>query len=67
MSSRHRAETTELLISPLLITERADDFDNIRDALVEEIKPRGVVEHLYVADMTHLVWETRAFDAARRP
>ena len=58
MSSRHRAETTELLISPLLITERADDFDNIRDALVEEIKPRGVVEHLYVADMTHLVWET---------
>jgi hypothetical protein len=41
----------------LLITESADDFAALNAALIEEIKPRGIIERLYVADIAALVWE----------
>jgi hypothetical protein len=42
---------------PLLITESADEFDALRDAFEREIKPRGIVEQMYVHDISSIVWE----------
>ena len=41
----------------LLITESAEDFAALNAALTEEIKPRGIIERLYVSDVAALVWE----------
>jgi hypothetical protein len=41
----------------LLITESAEDFAALNAALIEEIKPRGIIERLYVDDIAALVWE----------
>ena len=41
----------------LLITELAEDFAALNAALMEEIKPRGIIERLYVDDVAALVWE----------
>jgi hypothetical protein len=43
--------------SPLLITESADEFDAVRDAFEREIKPQGIIEQMYVHDISSLVWE----------
>jgi hypothetical protein len=43
--------------SPLLITEPADEFDALRDAFEREIKPRGIIEQMYVHDICSIVWE----------
>ena len=42
---------------PLLITESADEFDALHKALQQEIKPRGVIEQMYVADISYIQWE----------
>jgi hypothetical protein len=42
---------------PLLITEPADEFDALRDAFEREIKPRGIIEQMYVHDISSIVWE----------
>ena len=42
---------------PLLITESADEFDALRDAFEQEIKPRGIIEQMYVHDFCSIVWE----------
>src|SRR6266498_4282372 len=52
--------TTELTLlpkSPLLITESADEFDAVRDAFEQEIKPHGIIEQMYVHDISSIVWE----------
>ena len=41
----------------LLITKSAEDFAALNAALMEEIKPRGIIERLYVDDIAALVWE----------
>ena len=41
----------------LLITESAEEFAALNAALMEEIKPRGIIERLYVDDIAALVWE----------
>ena len=41
----------------LLITESAEDFAALNAALMEDIKPRGTIERLYVDDIAALVWE----------
>jgi hypothetical protein len=46
-----------LVKSPLLIVESSDEFDCIRSALNHEIRPNGIIEHMYVADIAQLVWE----------
>jgi hypothetical protein len=47
--------------TPLLITESADEFDRIYAALSHEIRPNGIIEQMYVADIAQLVWEIRRF------
>jgi hypothetical protein len=47
--------------TPLLITESADEFDRIYAALSHEIRPHGIIEQMYVADIAQLVWEIRRF------
>ena len=42
---------------PLLMTESKDEFKRIRDALADEIDPRGILEQMYVEDIAYLVWE----------
>jgi hypothetical protein len=44
---------------PLLITESSSDFAALAEALTQEIKPRGIVERIYVDDIAALVWEIR--------
>jgi hypothetical protein len=48
-----------LFPSPVLITEREEEFDELYAALTQELAPRGIVEKLYVADIANLVWEKR--------
>jgi hypothetical protein len=50
-------ELTLLPKLPLLITESADEFDALRDAFEQEIKPRGIIERIYVHDISAIVWE----------
>src|ERR1700733_7539909 len=44
---------------PLLITESAEDFAGLAEALTQEIKPRGIIERIYVDEIAALVWEIR--------
>ena len=53
----HRNELVLLPKLPLLITESADEFDALRDAFEREIKPRGIIEQMYVNDICSIVWE----------
>src|SRR5215813_169720 len=55
---RPRNELALLPKSPLLITESADEFDALRDAFEREIKPRGIIEQMYMHDICSIVWET---------
>src|SRR5262249_53095588 len=54
---RRRNELALLPKSPLLITESADEFDALRDAFEREIKPRGIIEQMYLHDICSIVWE----------
>src|SRR5262245_54361577 len=54
---RRKNELALLPKSPLLITESADEFDALRDAFEQEIKPRGIIEQMYVRDICSIVWE----------
>ena len=50
-------ELTLLPKLPLLITESPDEFDAVWDAFEREIKPRGIIEQMYVHDISSIVWE----------
>src|SRR6266576_5190631 len=54
---RRRNELAVLPKLPLLITESAEEFDALRDAFEREIKPRGIIERMYVHDICAIVWE----------
>jgi hypothetical protein len=54
---RRRNELATLPKLPLLITESAEEFDALRDAFEREIKPRGIIEQMYVHDISSIVWE----------
>src|SRR6516165_9921100 len=54
---RRRNELAVLPKLPLLTSESADEFDALRDAFEREIKPRGVIEQMYVHDISSIVWE----------
>jgi len=54
---RRRNELTLLPKLPLLITESADEFNALRDAFEREITPRGIIEQMYVHDISSIVWE----------
>ncbi len=57
MPKQRRVQSALLPASPLLITESEDEFDRIRDAFDQELKPRGIIEQMYVADIAYLAWE----------
>jgi hypothetical protein len=58
MSRRSGGNELALLAKPsLLITESADEFDALHKALEQDIKPRGVIEHIFVADISSIIWE----------
>ena len=60
MSRRQSTEAASLLTTPpLLITEAADEFDRIHRALNREIKPRGIIEKMYVGDIVYFIWQIR--------
>ena len=54
---RRRNELAVLPKLPLLITESADEFDALRNAFEREIKPQGIIEQMYVHDISAIVWE----------
>jgi hypothetical protein len=41
----------------LLATERWQEFDELHKALEQDLKPRGAVEKIYVANLVNCVWE----------
>ena len=47
--------------SPVLITESADEFLSLHDALKDEFKPHGTVEEFMVEEMAALMWEIRRY------
>src|SRR6266404_4742274 len=51
--------------TPLLMSESEDEFEALRSNLVEEIKPRGIIEHMCVADIAEIVWESRRLHRAK--
>ncbi len=57
MANRFPGRPVILPTAPLLITESKEDFKRIRDALASEIKPRGILEQMYVEDIAYLSWE----------
>jgi hypothetical protein len=65
MANRPSARPAILPTAPLLITESKDDAKHIRDALADEIKPRGIVEQMYVEEIAYLVWEVLRLRRAR--
>jgi hypothetical protein len=50
-----------LMPSPVLLTESADEFNAFYDALKDELKSRGVVDHLLITDIAELAWEVRRY------
>jgi hypothetical protein len=56
MSKQRRAHAL-LPASPLLITESGDEFDRVRDAFDQELKPRGIIEQMYLVDIAYITWE----------
>jgi hypothetical protein len=59
------ARRANLPTAPLLITESKDEFKRIRDALADEIKPRGILEQMYVEEIAYVVWEVLRLRRAR--
>jgi hypothetical protein len=53
--------------APLLLTESRDEFDLIRDNLNDQIKPRGIIEQMYVEDIAYSSGKSYASDAAGQP
>jgi hypothetical protein len=57
MSKATRPRIVRLPTPPLLITESQAEFDGIHEALCHEIRPRGIIERMYILDFANLIWE----------
>ena len=42
----------------LILTESADEFNTLQAMLRQEIEPRGIIEHMHLAETAKIVWET---------
>jgi hypothetical protein len=51
--------------TPLLVTESEQDFSGLSEALMQEIKPRGIVQQLYLADFVTRVLEISRFQRCK--
>jgi hypothetical protein len=54
-----------LLPPPVLITERKEDFEKLREALMQDLAPRDTVEKILVDDVAHLTWEKQRLRRAK--
>lgn len=52
-----RSRFVKLPEVPLLISESNEEFQHLAKDLRKEIKPRGIVERIFVDDIAHLTWE----------
>jgi hypothetical protein len=57
MANNGRTGSGTIPLVPLLITESDEEFNRIREALYEEIKPLGIIECMYVDEIADLVWQ----------
>jgi hypothetical protein len=58
MTDRARPRRASLLPQPPLLTsESAGEFERLRDALEQEIRPQGIIEQIYVDDLAYMTWE----------
>jgi hypothetical protein len=44
---------------PVLRSESADEYTSLHKSLVEEIRPQGAIEAVYVEEITDLIWEIK--------
>jgi hypothetical protein len=57
-ATKSRAADAELLpLVPLLVTESESDFKAVHDAIRWEVKPCGIIEEMWLADLIYNVWE----------
>jgi hypothetical protein len=47
--------------SPVLPSERAEDFEALVRSLTEEMRPSNCIEQMYVDDVAHHIWEIVRF------
>jgi hypothetical protein len=57
MNRRRDRNTSGFSRGSVLISESAEDFESFCAELEEEIKPRGIIERIYVDDFANIVWE----------
>ena len=55
--SRKSRMLSVLVKPPLLRGESIDDFYDLRDMIERDIVPMGVIEAVYVADITCIIWD----------
>jgi hypothetical protein len=60
-SSSDCSELTLFATPQLLFGESSEQFGALSAALVEEIKPSGIVERIFVSDIASLTWEIMRF------
>ena len=44
---------------PVLRSEFADEYTSLHKRLVEEIRPQGAIEAVYVEEITDLIWDIK--------
>jgi hypothetical protein len=54
-----------LFASPVLITECKREFDQLREALMQDLAPRDTLEKILVNDVANLVWEKQRLRRAK--
>ncbi|OCK57486.1 hypothetical protein [Bradyrhizobium sp. LMTR 3] len=58
MTRRSESKEMVLFSTPLLTRgESADEYASLRNALELDIRPKGIIEELYLADFVAIVWE----------
>jgi hypothetical protein len=65
MAKQARPPLVVMNASPVLITESAEKFSRLHDALKDEFKPRGTIEAIKVKEMAVLIWETHRYRRAK--
>jgi hypothetical protein len=54
-----------MTLAPVLVTESEEEFNRFFDALKDELKQRGIVDHLLIKDVAELAWEIRRYRCAK--
>jgi hypothetical protein len=65
MTRRPRRRLALVKPPPVLITESADQFSRLHDALKDEFKPHGAVEAFMVKEIAALMWEIGRYRRAK--